>query len=176
MGTVLGTGGGSPGSTQGLVEAVGFRNSAAGLRRLSCSGLVSTGLVSRGTRGSAAGGEVLVNEFDGLGVVAAVAAERATESVVELVDVGGVESAVVGDVPLEFERHLLHEPERASARGLRDPNVMAVKLRERVGYVQRRATSRRCHPSNVSGRTEKLVHAARGNNRLNAARNARSAR
>jgi hypothetical protein len=34
------------------------------------------------------------------------------------------------------------------------------------GYLQRRATSRRCHPSNVSGRTEKLVHAARRNNRL----------
>jgi hypothetical protein len=80
------------------------------------------------------GGEVLVNEFDGLGVVAAVAAKRAAESVVELVDVGGVESAVVGDVRLEFERHLLHEPERVSARGLRGPNVMAVKLRERVGW------------------------------------------
>jgi hypothetical protein len=31
-------------------------------------------------------------------------------------------------------------------------------------------------PSNVSGRTEKLAHADRGDNRLNAARNARSAR
>ena len=47
--------------------------------------------------------------------------------------VAAVESAVVGDVPLEFGRHLFHEPERASARGLRDPNVIAVKLRERLG-------------------------------------------
>jgi hypothetical protein len=66
--------------TAKLLKAVGFRNSAAGLRRPACS--ETGGLVSEGSRGSAAGGEVLVDEFDGLGVVAAVAAERAAERVV----------------------------------------------------------------------------------------------
>jgi len=45
-----------------------------------------------------------------------------------------------------------------------------------LAYVQRRATSRRCQPNNVSGLTKKQAHAARGNERLNTARKARSAR
>ncbi len=63
---------------------------------------------------------------------AAVAAELAAKRVVELVDVDAVEPAVVGDVPLEFKRHLLHVSERASTRGLGDPNVVGTKLGERV--------------------------------------------
>jgi len=42
----------------------------------------------------------------------------------------------------------------------------------RCAYDHRRATSRRCQPSNVSGPTTKLAHTARGSERLNAARNA----
>jgi len=34
--------------------------------------------------------------------------------------------------PLELERHLLHVSERASTRGLGDPNVVGTKLGERV--------------------------------------------
>jgi hypothetical protein len=43
------------------------------------------------------------------------------------------------------------------------------------GYVQQRATSRRCQRSSVSGLTPKLAQAARGSERLSAASNARSA-
>ncbi len=43
-------------------------------------------------------------------------------------------------------------------------------------YVQRRATSWRCQRSSVPGVTGKLAHTGRGSERLNAARNARSAR
>src|SRR6266511_1916755 len=71
-----------------------------------------------GVRGPVLVGEVLVDELDGSGVVAAVAAELAAKRVVELVDVDAVEPAVVGDVPLEFTRHLLHVSERASTARL----------------------------------------------------------
>jgi hypothetical protein len=61
------------------------------------------------------GGEVLVDEFDGLGVVAAVAAERAAERVIELVDVGALKSAValraaLSPRPLRQLRNLLTRP------------------------------------------------------------------
>ena len=50
----------------------------------------------------------MVDEFDRAGVVAAAAvAKHAAERVVELVDVGAIETAVVGDVPFEFGRHLV---------------------------------------------------------------------
>jgi hypothetical protein len=77
-------------------------------------------------------GEVPVDEFDGSRVVAAVAAEQAAEGVVDLIDVNAVEATVAGDAPLEFKGHLRHVPERASARGLGDPNVAGIKLGERA--------------------------------------------
>src|SRR6266516_3570556 len=45
----------------------------------------------------------------------------------------------------------------------------------RCGYVQRRATSRRCQRSSVRGLTEKTAHACRGRARLSAVNNSRSA-
>jgi hypothetical protein len=45
----------------------------------------------------------------------------------------------------------------------------------RPGYVQRRATSRRCHTSSVSGVTNNERHRSRGSRRLAAAKKARSA-
>ena len=76
----------------------------------------------------------MVDEFDRAGVVAAAAvAEHAAERVVELVDVGAMEPAVVGDVPFELGRHLVHVAESSSACGLRDPDLVAVEVAERVG-------------------------------------------
>src|SRR5207244_12247370 len=90
---------------------VGFRKSAAGLAR-------GTLVNVSGVRGPVLVGEVLVDELDRSGVVAAVAAELAAKRVVELVDIDPVESAVVGDVPLEFKRDILPVSERACTLGL----------------------------------------------------------
>ena len=73
-------------------------------------------------------GEVLVSEFDGSGVVAAVAAELAADGLVELVDVDAIEPAVAGDAPLEFEGHLLHVPGRASAHTAPTPSPLTAVL------------------------------------------------
>jgi hypothetical protein len=74
----------------------------------------------------------LCDEFDRADVVAAVP-ERATESVVEKVDLAAAEAARVSDEVSELEGHLVHEAEGAAARGLGEPSIVRSKLRERVG-------------------------------------------
>jgi hypothetical protein len=59
--------------------------------------------------------------------------------VVEIVDVVAAEAALVGDDPAELERHLGHEAERAAARGLGKPKIVALELGERVGGESFRA-------------------------------------
>src|SRR6266487_2885554 len=55
------------------------------------------------------------------------------ESVVEYVDVASAEAACVSDAVSKLEGHLVHEAERAAARGFRETNGVGVKLGKRVG-------------------------------------------
>jgi hypothetical protein len=106
---------------------VGFRNSHAGGR----GGVeASRAAGSCRARGSAVSVEVLADELDRADVVAAAVPKHPAERLVEFVDVGAVETAVVSDMPFEFERHLVYEAEGASARGLRDPNLVACACRK----------------------------------------------
>jgi hypothetical protein len=61
------------------------------------------------------------------------------ESVVECVDVASAEAASVSDAVSKLEGHLVHEAERAAARGFRETNGVGVKLGKRVGRKALRA-------------------------------------
>src|SRR6266568_269461 len=102
--------------------------------------MVSAGVDARGSTADGTGRgwgrsglsfEVLVDEFDGPDVVAAVP-QHPSEVLVEAADVAVLEAASVGDDPLEFERHFRHESEGASVRGLGNPDAVSLQIRERV--------------------------------------------